>query len=243
VTPVGPGLRVVTYNVHRLRDDRAALVRTVRELAPDVVVVQEAPRRLWWRQADAAFAHACGAVVAAGGLPAAGNLILTDLRVRVVRTWWTRFPPTPGRQRRAAVFARCEVAGSPFLVVGAHLSTDPAERLRQARLLARAVSDPDAPVVLGVDVNDEPGSPTWQALLAGWQDAATTAGGAPATFPSRNPRRRIDAIAVHPAIRVEACRVLDGRAVRCASDHRPIVADLRLPVCRGRVDTDRAGQE
>lgn len=237
----GSNLRVITYNVHRLRDDRAALVRTVRELAPDVVVMQESPRRPWWRQADATLAHACGMVVAAGGLPAAGNLILTDLRVRVVRTWWTRFPPTPGRQRRAAVFARCELAGSPFLLVGAHLSTDPAERLRQARLLARAVSDPGVPLVLGVDANDEPGSPAWEALLAGWQDAAATAGDqAPPTFPSREPRRRIDAIVLDRVIRVEASHVPDGRAVRRASDHRPVVADLRLP---GRVDTDHAGRE
>ena len=43
-------LRVVWYNVHGLRDDAAALAGVVREAAPDVVIVQEAPRRFRWRQ-------------------------------------------------------------------------------------------------------------------------------------------------------------------------------------------------
>ncbi|MET0712639.1 MAG: endonuclease/exonuclease/phosphatase family protein, partial [Jiangellaceae bacterium] len=42
-------LRVVTYNVRSLRDDRDALVRVIRGLSADVVCMQEAPRRLRWR--------------------------------------------------------------------------------------------------------------------------------------------------------------------------------------------------
>ena len=38
----GVPLRVLSYNVHGLRDDRAALARLVRDLAPDVVIVVRA---------------------------------------------------------------------------------------------------------------------------------------------------------------------------------------------------------
>jgi exonuclease III len=36
-------LRVLSWNVHGLRDDQQALTRIVRDLDPDVMWVQEAP--------------------------------------------------------------------------------------------------------------------------------------------------------------------------------------------------------
>ncbi|HET9516086.1 MAG TPA: endonuclease/exonuclease/phosphatase family protein, partial [Actinoplanes sp.] len=120
----GVRLRVLSYNVHGLRDDRAALRAVVRDLAPDVMVVQEAPRRLRWRYRCAALADDLGMVVGAGGLPSLGNLLLTTLRVRVHETSCLRFPLTPGRHLRGAVFARCSVGGTSFTVSGSHLATD-----------------------------------------------------------------------------------------------------------------------
>lgn len=220
----GPRIRVVSYNIHSQRDDRAALAAVVRELAPDVLLVQEAPRRFRWRQRCAWLAESFGLVVAAGGQPALGNLILTDLRVAVERTWCVRFPLTPGRHLRGAALARCAVAGVPFTVAGSHLATDPAERPGQAALLAEALAAADPPVVLGADLNDEPGSPTWKALT----DRLVDPGGPVSTFSCANPRRRIDAILVGPGIEVRSCEVVDTALVRRASDHFPVVADLRL---------------
>jgi len=219
-----PDLRVVSYNVHSLRDDRLALVSVVRDLAPDVLLLQEAPRRFRWRARCAALAHSFGLVVAVGGMPGLGNLILTDVRVRVEQAWCQRFPLTPGRHLRGAVFARCAVARAPFTVVGSHLSTDPAERPGQAKLLAEAVSAVAPPVVLGADLNDEPGGPAWKAL----GNHLAEPGGAP-TFPATGPDRRIDGVLVGPGIEVVAYDVVDTPQARRASDHLPVVADLRLP--------------
>jgi exonuclease III len=36
--------RILSWNMHGLRDDRAALTRIVRDADPDVVSVQEAPK-------------------------------------------------------------------------------------------------------------------------------------------------------------------------------------------------------
>ena len=126
-------LRVVTYNVHGLRDDRAALLSVIGELAPDVLILQEAPRRLRWRTRTAHLAHDLGLVYVAGGAPSLGNVILSDLQVRTTGTWAMRYPLTPGRHMRGAAFARCSAGGAPFVVAGSHLSLDPAEQAAQAQ--------------------------------------------------------------------------------------------------------------
>lgn len=229
-----PELRVVSYNVHALRDDLAALAAVVRGLAPDVVVLQEAPRRFRWRYRTARLAHDFGLVYAAGGLPSLGNVILTNLRVRVHDTWCLRFPLTPGRHMRGAAFARCSVNGAPFVVVGSHLSTDAAERPSQAALLKQAMSDVDLPVVLGADLNDSSGGAAWRTLAEGMRDVAAEAGAADrCTFPCPTPRDRIDVLFVDPRIAVGRYDVVDGPQVRRASDHFPIVADLTLPARQG----------
>lgn len=225
-----PELRVMSYNVHALRDDVAALTRVVRALAPDVLVVQEAPRRFRWRARNARLAHDVGMVYAVGGLPALGNLILTNLRVRVHRTWCLQFPLTPGRHMRGAAFAVCSVGRVPFAVVGSHLSTDTAERPAQATRLKQALSDVDAPVLLAADVNENSGGAAWRTLADGLVDAATRANRADAhTFPCRAPADRIDALFVDPRIVVRGYDVVDSPEVRRASDHFPIVAELTLP--------------
>jgi len=225
-------LRVVSYNVHGLRDDRAALIKVVRELDPDVLIVQEAPRRFRWRTRNAHLAHDLGLVYVAGGAPSLGNVILTSLRVTPVQTWALRYPLTPGRHMRGAVFARCTVGGAPFVVVGSHLSLDGEERASQARLLAKALAEVDVPVILGVDVNEPPGGAAWEVLGAALGDGSrgVRPAGSWATFPAVAPRQRIDAVLVSPRVAVTGYRVaadLDG--VGRASDHLPVVAELALP--------------
>src|SRR2546423_14522900 len=160
-------LRVVSYNVHGLRGDQRALAEVVRELAPDVLVVQAAPRRLRWRTRNAQLAHALRLVYVAGGAPSLGNVICTDLRVRPRSTWELRYPLTPGRHLRGAAFARCTAGGAPFVVVGSHLATHPAERPRQAQLLKKAPAHPDAPVIPSGDLNETVGGSAWRMLADG----------------------------------------------------------------------------
>lgn len=241
----GVRLRVVSYNVHSQRDDVAALAEVVRGTGADVVVLQEAPRRFRWRYKCAALADRLGLVVAAGGLPALGNLLLTNLRVRVRRTWCQRYPLTPGRHLRGAVFAECAVgpvaapstatAPAPgeawFVVAGTHLSTDPEERPGQADRFRRELSTVRLPVIVGADVNETPDGRAWGTIAAGLTDAGLVTGcGDQATFPCADPRRRIDGLFVDERIEVLGYEVLDDERTRRASDHFPILADLRLPV-------------
>jgi endonuclease/exonuclease/phosphatase family metal-dependent hydrolase len=224
---MGVAFRVVSYNIHGLKDDLTALAATVTELAPDVVVLQEAAGRLRWRTRCARLAHSWGMVHAAGGRPSLGNVIFTSLRVRVVHSWHLHYPLTPGRHLRGAVFARCSVGRTPVVVVGTHLSTDAAERPTQAQLLKKALVDLDAPVVLAGDLNETPGGGAWRMLADGLVDGGA-ADNEP-TFPAREPGRRIDAILSDPRITVAGWRVVGTDTARRASDHLPVVADLVLP--------------
>jgi endonuclease/exonuclease/phosphatase family metal-dependent hydrolase len=223
-------LRVVSYNVHTLRDDPAALRAVVRGLAPDVLILQEAPRRFRWRTKTASLANDLGLVVAVGGMPALGNLVLTNLRVRVHQSSCLRFPLTPGRHLRGAAFARCSVGASRFAVVGSHLSTDPIERPGQATLLKKAMSELDAPVVFGADLNENSGGAAWRTVADGLVDSAVVADLADVpTYSCANPHDRIDALFVDPAIQVRRYEVVDTPETRRASDHFPLVTDLTLP--------------
>src|SRR4051794_27248060 len=134
-------IRVLSYNLHGLKDDRRALASVVREAAPDVAILQEAPRRFRWRQKCAELARDFELVIGGGGLPSLGNLILTNLRVRAYDGWNLQYPLTPGRHMRGAAFVRCRVGRSTFVAVGSHLSTDAAERPHQAALLKRHMNE------------------------------------------------------------------------------------------------------
>jgi endonuclease/exonuclease/phosphatase family metal-dependent hydrolase len=226
----GVPLRVLSYNVHGLRDDRAALAGLVRDLAPDVVVVQEAPRRFRWRHRCAALADDFGMVVAAGGLPSLGNLLLTTLRVRVHDTWCLRYPLTPGRHLRGAAFARCSVRGAGFTVSGSHLATDPAERPDQAARWKAALSELDGPLIAAADLNEGPGGGAWRTVADGLIDAAGSSGsGERATFPATLPRSRLDGLFVSADIEVSRYDVIETDQARKASDHLPVLVDLLLP--------------
>ncbi|GAA3762009.1 endonuclease/exonuclease/phosphatase family protein [Micromonospora maritima] len=228
----GPGvpLRVLSYNVHSQRDDTAALAEVVREVGPDVVIVQEGPRRFRWRQKCATLADSFGLVVAAGGLPSLGNVLLTSLRVRVTETRCQRYPLTPGRHLRGAAYARCRVGGVDFLLAGSHLSTDPAERPAQAAAFKRELAASPLPVVAGADLNEGPDGPAWRTVAEGLTDAAVAADRADRhTFSCADPRRRIDALFVDPRITVADYDVVDTPRTRRASDHFPVLVDLLLP--------------
>jgi len=216
-------LRVLSYNVHGLKDDRAALTGLVRDLAPDVVMVQEAPRRFRWRHKCAALADDFGMVVAAGGLPSLGNLLLVSLRVRVRETWCLRYPLTPGRHMRGAAFAACSVRGARFTVSGSHLATDPVERPAQALRWKQELTAIEGTVIAGGDLNEGPGGAAWRTVADGFVSSDS-----PLTFPATLPRLRLDAVFVTPDVTIDRYEVIESDQARRASDHLPVVADLTL---------------
>ena len=215
-------LRVVSWNVRSLRDDAAGVAAFLAELAPDVALLQEAPRLLGSRLANRRLARRSGLVRAVGGAPAAGNLLLVSRRVSVVEAYAVRMPRRRGLHRRGVVLGVLSLQGSSLAVAGTHLDLEPAARLESARRVRSSLPDRH-PLVLGADVNEEPDGPAWAALSQGLVDAAAGCG---PTFPLREPRRRIDALLVDPRLQVLAVEVPRPGPV---TDHLPLVADLAWP--------------
>ncbi|GAA2832330.1 endonuclease/exonuclease/phosphatase family protein [Kitasatospora sp. CM 4170] len=234
----GPGrLRLLSYNVRSLRDDRQALARVIRACEPDIVCIQESPR--YWRpQGQAAWlARQTGTVVlAGGGRLAAGPLLLGRLAVDVLGVHDRLLPKTRGLHARGFAGAVVRVAGSvPFSVTSCHLSLDPDERYGQFGMLLDQLRIAGPGVVAG-DFNEHPDGPGWRLLAERLQDGHPAApwGGEFTSVPD-NPYQRIDAVFATPDVRVLACGVPHGLPgvteadLRAATDHLPVLAVLELP--------------
>jgi endonuclease/exonuclease/phosphatase family metal-dependent hydrolase len=215
-------LRVVSWNVRSLRDDAAGVAALLRELDPDVALLQEAPRLPGSRWANRRLAQRSGLRAAAGGAAAAGNLLLVARRTTVVEAYAVRMPRRRGLHRRGLVLGVVGRDGARLAVAGTHLDLDAAARLDSARRVRAALPD-TYPLVLGADVNEEPGGPAWAALADGLVDAAADCG---PTFPLREPRRRIDVLLVDRRLQVAAVQVPRPGPV---TDHLPLVVDLSWP--------------
>lgn len=92
-----------------------------------------------------------------------------------------------------------------------------AVQVAETRQIMRRAPGPK--VLLG-DLNAPPSAPELAPL---WRELTDSEPGA-FTFPARHPVKRIDYVAVSAGVRVHAAVV----AGTLASDHRPVVADLRL---------------
>jgi endonuclease/exonuclease/phosphatase family metal-dependent hydrolase len=235
-------LRLVSYNIHGLRDDVDAACAVIRTLAADVVCIQEAPRFLRWRSKRAAIARKSGLVVATADRPA-GLMLMTSLRVKVVSTHFTLLSKRPNLHQRAVCSAVLEVGGVRWRVASVHLSLSAAERVEHLPEIWSAVDlSDDAPLVVAGDVNEEPDGPVWRELSTRLVDAwSTTDDGHGHTFHAASPHKRIDGIFVDPAVEVLQCRSVDDvPGVREGSDHLPVVAVLRHPQAhRGNGQTRR----
>ncbi|MFE2405133.1 endonuclease/exonuclease/phosphatase family protein, partial [Streptomyces rubiginosohelvolus] len=184
-------IRVLSYNVRSLHDDTAALARVIRACAPDLVLVQEAPRFFRWRKAAARLAKSSDLVVLSGGATAAGPLLLCSLRARVERTEDVLLPLTPGLHRRGFATAVVRIAGARVGVLSCHLSLQHDERLAQAdRLLEQLASMGVEHAVAGGDLNDVPTGKAFRHLAGELQDcrAGGPRGGAPTRRPPPTPR-------------------------------------------------------
>nr|WP_225311299.1 endonuclease/exonuclease/phosphatase family protein [Microbispora cellulosiformans] len=190
----GNVLRVATYNVRGLKDDRRALARVIRALRPDVLCLQEVPRLPVRRHGRPVFsravpvsltalARAAGLSVAAGGR-LNGTAVLISPAVRLLRGEGRRLRWFTGLERRAVAVAVVEKGRDRYAVCSAHLDLLAGARLSHAAeivpILEGAAREFGAAPVLAGDLNEPPGAPVWRLLGARYADcfaAAPDAGG------------------------------------------------------------------
>jgi endonuclease/exonuclease/phosphatase family metal-dependent hydrolase len=248
----GDLLRLVSYNVHDLRDDRDAVAHVLRSMRCDVACLQEVPRRWFERPRVSRLARECGLRWASGGRPSGGTAVFVSHRVDLVAATAFRLPVRgPFTRSRGTATATVDLAGARLTAVSVHLPLEPAQRVSHARIVRARLaahlaggSWPTSLVVAG-DLNEPPGGPAWEVLGAGLTDAAAVDGEPAPTFTARRPVRRIDAVLVGRGLRVGPVRVpgsvgagadvADGvwpevrpEDLWSASDHLPVVVDLLL---------------
>jgi endonuclease/exonuclease/phosphatase family metal-dependent hydrolase len=223
-------VRVLSYNVRSLRDDAQAVSTVIRACEPDVVCIQEAPRFLRWRSKCAALARESGLVVVTGGRPAAAMLVLVALRVRVLDTADILLSRKEGLHQRGVALATLELNNALFAVASVHLDLDASERRLHVDEIIERTSKVAAPLIIAGDINEEANAPAWRALAKHYADAYEVApSGGEFTYSAKDPVRRIDGIFVDPSIEVVSCGVPDVPGIERASDHRPLLAVVRLP--------------
>lgn len=232
-------VRVLSYNIRSMQDDTDALARVVTACAPDLVLLQEAPRFFRWRKKLARLASAAGLVVLSGGGTAAGPALLCSLRATVERTEDVLLPLTPGQVRRGLATAVVRIGGARLGVISCHLGLTAGERYEHGGLLLDHLAALGVQhAVAGGDLNEEPGGRTFTRLSAALRDCRAVAPwGAEATFTPAEPRKRIDAVFATAGIEVLGCGVptedalpgLSRADLRAATDHLPVLAALRVP--------------
>lgn len=231
---------VLSLNLHagRTKAGRLDLGRIASELRAwdaDLVLLQEVDRGR--RRSDEVdqtrwLARRLGLEAAYGPtdrsrLGSNGNGILSQWPITDVRLH--DLPHAPGYFRRGLVRATIDVRGQQVDVFATHLD-HASSRLRQAqaRAVADAVRRSPRPVVLGADLNAEPGMPAVRALervglVDGWPVVGRDDG---LTVPAAAPRRRIDYVLADESFAPVRSRVLislvsDHRAVRTTYDLLP----------------------
>lgn len=248
------GVRVVSFNIQHGTDDRGrpALDRVGAVLAglrPDLVGLQEVDQgfgeRSGWADQAAVLAERLGLEAVflptiTRGRGGYGNAILS--RFPVLEADLGPLPTRDTEEDRAVIRALVETPDGPLHMLNTHLNHlpwDGAGRERQLTAIGRFVkrlrTSSPAPVVLTGDFNAPPGrgelvplrrvlNDAWTAVNGPFARLSWLYGRAPGgTFPSIWPVRRIDYVFVSPDLVPVAAFVPGGRA----SDHRPMVVDLR----------------
>lgn len=240
-------IRVATWNVHRARgaDGRVDPARVVAAIAgeprlatADVLALQEAEaeRPPHGRLLDLAALEAATGLRSvhrhAPGLrlgPASdgyhGTILLAGPRLRLLDAAAVDLPG--GLYPRAAVIADLAGEGAAVRIAATHLALGQRWRLRQMRALGEALATrPARPTLVVGDLNE------WRPWLgrafAPAVTGRTLAGPAVATFPAGGALLPLDRILADWPGGVTAAEALVSPALRAASDHRPLVARVRL---------------
>jgi endonuclease/exonuclease/phosphatase family metal-dependent hydrolase len=221
-------VRAVTYNVRGFRDGRGRVASVVRELAPDVLLLQESGSR----RDLVRFADDVGMRVAHDPWSPlrrrVKNAVLVAERWHFRSSELIRFPGARRWYPRGALVARATAGGDAIWAVSVHFGLAGAERAGQAASLIDLVEALDGGlVIVGGDLNATPDLRAIARIAATLRDAWSLVGdGDGSTFPASAPAARIDYVFVGGAWKIVSATV-GAEGASEASDHLPVVVDLR----------------
>ncbi len=248
-------IRIVTYNVHacvgmdgELSPNRIA--RVIAQSGANVICLQELDV-FRQRSGNQDQAHAIAKYLEMNYEfhPAwhleeeqFGNAILTRFPMRVIETKGLHHHKAD-RSRRSALWAEIDIDERISVqIINTHLSIYPKEQLIQAKELLEEWVQPASllgPVVLCGDFNARPNSPTCKAFAKKLFDVESfDQNPTRSTYFSPFPVTRVDHIFVTNELQAKSTRVIDSRMAKVASDHLPLIVDLKLKIDAKRLDKE-----
>ena len=238
----GRAFRLVSYNIRRghglfrLYCPRR-LADALRETGADAIALQEVDTGLFCdgRNQLEWLARELGMVPVEGFCRPArsggryGNALLL---LRPPLSFRCHDLSVAGREPRCALEAALDLDGARLTLIVTHFGLRLFERREQARMLAAIIRAAEGPLALAGDFNEWRRRPSPDALdeifARGAGPATPGPPAAPATYPSLRPLLRLDRIRVRPAPLLVSVCAHQSCAARLASDHLPLVAELRL---------------
>ena len=245
IVPAGgsSAIRVLTYNIHAGKDTErrvnlervAALIDSAQA---DVVLLQEVDRKTQRAQGVDHFDELRRLTGMHGLFGKSIDFQGGQYGIAILSRWpldsvralpLGAEPATDEYEPRIALHARTQTPYGTLHVVATHLDAGGSSSYRKQELIAilahlQESVPPDAPLVLGGDLNARPQTTEIRALSFVLEDAFTKCGsGQGETFPAHSPDRRIDYIFVR-GLTCRSARVWHS----LASDHRPVLTILQF---------------
>lgn len=221
-------MRVTSYNIRALKQDRARVVEVVRALRPDLLLLQEAPRHPVSGHRLAALADDVGLTWFGGRRFRMSTTLMTSLRLDVLDATHGRLPVHRYDEPRGYAMATVRLPGHrAFRAVSVHLPLRKDERLPHVRRLLDLTGG--QPAVLGGDLNEEPTGAAWRHLAASLPEVSPAA----PTYSAQDPHKQIDAIFASPQLTGTRPEVsVSPQWLAEASDHLPVTVDLDVTELR-----------
>jgi endonuclease/exonuclease/phosphatase family metal-dependent hydrolase len=242
-------LRVMTYNVHGCvgvdgKHSPERIARVIARHRPDIVALQELDEgrsrsggidhaELIARHLEMAYHFHPSMHVEEGRY---GNAILTHLPMHPVRAdRLPGLPDQPSLEPRGAIWTSIGWGDREIQLINTHLGLRKRERWAQVEALLgdEWLGHPHcrSPVILCGDLNALPKSRVCLSLRRRLHDVQGVAKGHRPhhTIPGRYPMVRIDHVFIDPCIEVVRVTVPSTDLERVASDHLPLIVEVRLP--------------
>lgn len=225
-------MRIATYNIHRTvgadgQENPERIAAVLQELNADIVALQEVgfesevPGNVLAYLASTMQAQVIEGITLRDERGSYGNAILLKLPSASLDL---HDISVPGREPRGAIELGVKLDGVDVQLIATHLGLRPGERRYQIRRLLKLheTSTAEVKILLG-DLNEWFlwGRPLhWLYRIFGHTSA-------PATFPARRPLFALDRIWIKPVKVVVSLQVHNSALSRQASDHLPLVAELK----------------
>lgn len=233
-------MRVMTFNILHGLDyknkiiDLDLFISSIKKYRADVCglneVRGEGPLDGYTDQTNAlgdglGFSRYFGEAIKVDGTSPYGNAILSRYPFKSVETVLIPDPDDKNEESyfetRCVIKAVADVDGTDICFLVCHMGLMESERKNAVKTLCKILDEIKSPLILMGDFNTEPQDPVLAPLFERLEDTCNKA--AEKTFPSDNPRVKIDYILYKGLECVDVTTVKE-----VISDHLPIFADFKL---------------